>query len=89
MNGEQPAGITCAVCGRGLQLWDVVIVTREVPPSWASPIEQTAAAIVHQACEPGEGRADYDWTREAPQTLLHMLVMKADGRDQQLEPGGA
>jgi hypothetical protein len=54
-----------------------VIVSRKVAQPWASPIEQT---IVHQACEPGEGRADHNWTRNAPQTLLHLLVMMADGR---------
>lgn len=88
MSKDQAPGISCAVCGRGLHLWDVVVVSREVPPSWASPVEQTTT-IVHQACEPGEGRADHNWTREAPQTLLHMLVMMApDGRDPGLEPGG-
>lgn len=89
MSKDQEPGISCAVCGRGLHLWDVVVVSREVPPSWASPIEQTTTTIVHQACEPGEDRADHNWRREAPQTLLHMLVMLADGHDQQIELGGA
>lgn len=89
MSREQAPGIPCAVCGRGLHLGDIVIVSREVPPSWALPVEQTMTAIVHQACEPGGGRADHNWMREAPQTVLHMLVRLADGRDQQLEPGGA
>jgi len=88
MSGEQTLGIPCAVCGRGLHLGDVVIVSREVPPSWALPVEQTMTAIVHQACEPGGGRADHNRMREAPQTVLHMLARLADGRDQQLEPGG-
>ncbi len=88
MSEHQAPRIPCAVCARALHLGDVVIVSREVPPSWTSPVEQTTT-IVHQACEPCDGRADHNWTRDAPQTLLHMLVMLADGRDQQLEPGGA
>lgn len=89
MSVNQAHRIRCAVCGRGLHLRDVVIVSREVVPSWASPIEQTTTAFVHQACEPGGGRADHDWTRDAPQTLLHALIMMADGRGQHPEPGGA
>jgi len=54
MSAEQTPGIPGAICGRGLHLGDVVIVSREVPPSWALPVEQTMTAIVHQACEPGE-----------------------------------
>ena len=88
MSGE-PAAIPCAACGRALHLWDVVIVSREVPPSWAPPTEPNTTAIVHQACEPGDVRADYDWTREPPQTLLHMLTMRAAGGGQKLEPEGA
>jgi hypothetical protein len=86
MNAHQPPRIIpCTVCGRGLHLWEIVIVSREVVP----PTEQTTTAIVHQTCEPGEGRSDHKWTRDAPQTLLHMLVMMADGRGQHLEQGGA
>ena len=89
MSGEPAPAIPCAVCGRTLHLWDVVIVSREVPPSWASPAEKKTTAIVHPACEPAEVRADHDWTREPPQTLLHMLTMLADGRGLKVEPEGA
>lgn len=88
MSGE-PAAIPCSVCGRGLHLWDVVIVSREVPPLWASPAEPNTTAIVHQACEPSEVRADHDWTQEPPQTLLHMLTMLAVAGGRKLEREGA
>ena len=54
MSGEQAPGIPCAVCGRGLHLGDVVIVSREVPPSWALPVEQTMTAIVSKPVSQGE-----------------------------------
>ena len=58
-------------------------------PSWAAPVEQVRTAISHQACERDEARADYDWTRDPPQTLLHMLTMQAAGGGQKLEAEGA
>jgi len=79
MSYEQAPAVSCASCGCALQPRDVVIVIREIPPPWASPTEPTTT-IVHRACEPGGPRADYNWTREAPQTLLHILATRGDGR---------
>ena len=70
--------LPCTVCGHELHLSDVVIVSREDRPPWASPTEETMTAIVHQACEPREGRADYNWRQEPPQTLLHALALLAN-----------
>ena len=83
---EPQAAIRCSVCGRDLHLWDVVIVSHEVPPTWASPGESKATAVVHERCEPDERRADHDWAREPPQTLLHWLTMLAANGGQKLEP---
>ena len=77
MRTEQAAGLSCAACGRGFLLGDVVIVIRDVPPSWASAIGE-AMTIVHVACERAGGPADYNWTSEPPQTLAHVLVRMAD-----------
>ena len=48
-----------------------------------------SASVCHQGCERDEVRADYDWSREPPQTLLHMLTMQAAGAGQWLEAEGA
>jgi hypothetical protein len=65
--------LPCTVCGHELHLSDVVIVSREDRPPWASPREKTMTAIAHRAREPREGRADYNRRQEPPQTLLHAL----------------
>lgn len=78
MRTEQAAGPSCAACGRLLLLGDVVIVTRDVPPPWASATEE-AMTIVHVACERAGGPADYNWTSEPPQSLAHVLISMADG----------
>lgn len=88
MRTEQAVGLSCAACGRALLLGDVVIVTRDVPPSWASAAEE-AMTIVHVACEPAGGPADYNWTSEPPQTLAHVLVWMADGHGRQRARGGS
>jgi hypothetical protein len=75
-----PMSIECAGCGQALRLTDVVVVSREIAPMWASPAE-SVATISHQTCEPVEGRADHDWARESPQTLLQMLVKLAGAGD--------
>ena len=87
--GEVQAGTPCSVCGGYLHLWEVVVVSREARPSWASSAEQVRTSICHQACERDEVGADHDWIREPPQTLLHMLTMQAAGAGPKLEAEGA
>lgn len=86
MTDDQAPTIPCASCGRRLHLQDVVIVSREVLPSWVSPDERPTTAIFHKACEFDGGRADHNWTREVPQTLSHVLVTLGLRRDMQVEP---
>ena len=69
---EAPA-LSCAGCGRRLRPEDVVIVSREIVPSWASQVERTPMTIFHEGCEIDAARADYNWTRTVPQTLFHAL----------------
>jgi hypothetical protein len=88
MRTEQAAGLACAACGRELLPADVVILTRDVPPSWASAVEEVMT-IVHVACERSAGPADYNWTSEPPQTLAHVLVGMAHGRGRRRARGGA
>lgn len=84
MNEHRAPGIACAVCGRELDPQDVVIVTREVVPAWATSAGQ-ATTIVHQACEFGDGRADHSWMREPPQTLAHVMAFLAASGDPVIE----
>jgi hypothetical protein len=69
---EAPA-LSCAACGRRLRPDDVVIVSREIVPSWASQVEPTTTSIFHQRCEIDAARADHNWTRAVPQTLSRAL----------------
>jgi hypothetical protein len=77
MTDDQAPAIPCAACGGQLLRRDVVILFREVLPSWVSPVERPTTAIFHKACELDGERADHNWTREAPQTLSHVLVTMA------------
>ena len=60
MNEHRTPWIACAVCGFELDPQDVVIVTREVVPAWATSTQQVTT-IVHRACEFGEDRADHTY----------------------------
>lgn len=77
MSEHQSPAIQCTVCGRGLQAQDIVIVSREVVPRWATSVEHKTTEIVHRTCEAAEGRADHSWVREPPQTLAHALAILA------------
>ena len=77
MIDDRTPAIPCAVCGGQMHLQDAVIVLREVLPSWVSPIELSRPAIFHKACRFDGVRADHNWTREAPQTLAHVLATTA------------
>ena len=78
---DQAPAIPCAACGIELNLHDVVIVSREVVPTWVSPVELSTPSIVHKACELSGGRDDRNWMPEAPQTLSRVLVTLAVERD--------
>jgi hypothetical protein len=77
--------IMCAGCEERLHLSDIVVVTTEIPPSWATHASRTMT-IAHQGCE-SRTSGDHNWSRESPQTLLHALRTLADGgSDRQSEP---
>lgn len=85
MADDLAPSILCAVCGRPMQPRDIVILSREVPPAWVSAEARPTIAVAHEGCELHGGRADYNWTRESPQTLSHALRTLYDGRDTQDE----
>ena len=84
MNEHGAPWIACAVCGCELDPQDVVIVTREVVPAWATSAQQTTT-VVHRACEIGERRADHTWSREPPQTLARAMTTLAVARDSPID----
>ncbi len=49
MTDDQAPPIAGAACGEWLSLHDVVIVWREVVPTWVSLVEPSTSAIFHQA----------------------------------------
>jgi hypothetical protein len=57
-----------------LRTRDIVIVSREIVPSWTSRPEPARTLIFHKGCEFDGGRDDHTWTRELPQTLSRARV---------------
>lgn len=80
MSEHRTPRIACAVCGIELEPQDVVIVTREIVPAWATSTPETTT-VVHRACEFRDSRADHTWTREPPQTMAHVMAILAVGSD--------
>ncbi len=74
MTVDQEPPILCAACGQWLTLHDVVIVSREVVPTWVSLVEPSTPAVFHKACELGGSRDDHNWMREAPRTLARVAL---------------
>ena len=82
---HQAPSILCAACGGELDLGDVVIVSREVVPTWVSPAEPSMPSIFHKVCEHNGSRDDRNWIREAPRTLSRVLVTFDIERNLQFE----
>ncbi len=78
VTNDQAPAVQCAGCGGRLRPQDVVIVSREIVPSWTLRAEPATTLIFHKGCEFDGGRADHNWTREVPQTLSRVCVDEID-----------